>query len=200
MSRCRCGGWCVLAFLARTNCRRFACLQAAAEAVSFIPEEEGTSAYFIMSGFYDLMHLLVVFLERFGSPCNTMRIATLSMSRRNVQELATLYDSGKVSRLDLLTSDFFRRHDDDIFSELVTEFHARGQRVAAARSHCKVVTLLLDDGRRYVASRSPNLRTNKNLEQLTLSRDAELFGFYDGWLSDMVSAHEVRSDDYQRTG
>jgi hypothetical protein len=52
-----------------------------------------------------------------------MGAATLSLSRRNVQEMVALHDAGKVQRLDLLTSDFFRRHDDDIFAELVSEFH-----------------------------------------------------------------------------
>jgi hypothetical protein len=188
------------AFLARTNRRRFACLRAAAEALDILPAAEGEAVHLIMSGFYDLMHLLIALLDRFGSPCETMRVATLSLSRRNVQEMAALFDSGKVRRLDLLTSDFFRKHDDDIFAELVQEFHARGQRVAAARSHCKIVTVALDDGRRYALFGSPNLRTNKNLEQVCLSYDRELHGFYDAWLSDMVKSHEVGPKDSDPTG
>ena len=141
------------------------------------------------------MHLLIVLLDRFGVPCATMRIATLSLSRRNVQVMAALYDQGRVRRVDLLTSDFFRRHDDDIFAELVQEFARRGQRVGAARSHCKVVTMALDDGRRYVLEGSPNLRTNRNAEQFCLSRDPLLHGWYDAWLAEVVSAHEIRPSD-----
>jgi hypothetical protein len=178
------------AFLSRVHRRRFACLQAARDAVAVLPDE-GESVHLVMSGNFDLMHLLIAILGRFGSTCATMRVSTLSLSRRNVQEMAALLDTGKVRRLDLLASDFFRRHDDDIFAELVQEFRARGQRVAAARSHCKVVTLALDDGRRYVAAGSPNLRTNKNLEQLSLTRDRLLHGWYDAWLQDLVKAHEV---------
>ena len=137
------------AFMARVHKRRFASLQAAAEALAVLPDE-GQSLHGVMTGFFDLMHLLVVMLDRFGSPCDAMRIATLSLSRRNVQEMVALFDAGSVKQMDLLTSDFFRKHDDDIFAELVTEFQARGQRVAAARSHCKVVTMALADGRRYV--------------------------------------------------
>jgi hypothetical protein len=105
--------------------------------------------------------------------------------------MAALIDSGTVQRLDMLCSDFFRRHDDDIFAELVQEFRERGQRVAAARSHCKVVTMALDDGRRYVLEGSPNLRTNHNLEQFALTRDPALHGWYDAWLDEMVTRHEV---------
>jgi hypothetical protein len=187
------------AFLARTNRRRFACLRAAAEALDVLPGER-ESLHAIMSGVYDLMHLLIVLLQRFGSPALTMRIATLSLSRRNVAEMVTLYDSGRVRRLDLLTSDFFRKHDDDIFAELVKEFRERGQRVAAARSHCKLVTLALEDGRKYTLEGSPNLRTNKNQEQFALTRDPELFGFYDAWISETVAAHEIRPSDGPTTG
>jgi hypothetical protein len=178
------------AFLSRIHRRRFASLKAAAEAVDVLPDE-GETLHAIMSGYYDLMHLLVVLLDRFGSPCERIGVATLSLSRRNIQELVTLHDAGKVRHLDLLTSDFFRKHDDDIFAELVSEFHARGQRVAAARSHAKLVVMALADGRRYVLEGSANLRTNRNLEQFALTRDPGLYGFYDAWLDSMVTAHEI---------
>jgi hypothetical protein len=180
------------AFIARAHRRRFACLQAAAQAVDVLPEE-GETLHGLLTGFFDLMHLLIVMLGRFGSPCNTLRIATLSLSRRNVQEMVALFDMGKVRQLDLLASDFFRRHDDDIFAELVQEFQARGQRVAAARSHCKIVTLAIEDGRRYVLEGSANLRTNRNLEQFALSRDPDLHQHYDTWVSRMMAAHEIRA-------
>jgi hypothetical protein len=187
------------AFIARTHRRRFACLQAAADALDVLPEE-GESLHAVMTGLYDLMHLLIVLLDRFGSPCSTLRIATLSLSRRNVQEMVALFDMGKVRQLDLLTSDFFRKHDDDIFAELVQEFTARGQRVAATRSHCKVVTMALADGRRYVLEGSANLRTNRNLEQFCLSRDPELHQHYDTWLSGMMSGHEIKQNHGAATG
>jgi hypothetical protein len=182
------------AFLGRVHNRRFACLKAAEGALDLLPDA-GEDLHLVMDGTYDLMHLVVVLLRRLAAPCTALRVATLSLSRRNVQEMAALYDDGWVQRLDLLTSDFFRRHDDAIFAELVQEVTGRGQRVAAARSHCKIVTIALEDVRRYVLHGSPNLRTNKNLEQVCLSRDAGLHAFYDAWLSDMVARHEIRQND-----
>src|SRR5262245_45693853 len=91
------------AFLARTHQRRFACLRAAAEVLDVLPDE-GESLHAVMTGLYDLMHLLIVLLDRFGSPCRVLRIATLSLSRRNVQEMVALFDQGKVRQLSLLTS------------------------------------------------------------------------------------------------
>jgi hypothetical protein len=176
------------AFLCKLHRHRFACLQAAADAVHLLPEE-AESVHIIMTGYYDLLHLLIVLLERFGCRCEVLRIATLSLSRRNVQEMAALLDQGKARTLEILCSDFFRKHDEDIFKELCLEFHARGQRVAVARSHAKVVTIALDDGRRYVLSGSPNLRTNRNIEQIAVTRDPSLHAFYDQWLSEMMNNH-----------
>jgi hypothetical protein len=146
------------------------------------------------------MHLILALLGALGSPAHTMRIATLSLSAKNVSEMATILDAGQVRRLDLLCSDFFRKHDRDIFAGLVQEFHRRGQRVAAARSHCKIVTLALADGRRYVLEGSANLRSNHNLEQFALSRDAGLHQFYDAWLAGMVAKHEVHENDGTAAG
>jgi hypothetical protein len=187
------------AFLARTHRRRFACLRAAAEALDHLPAE-GESLHALMTGLYDLQHLIIALLDRFDSPCRTMRVATLSLSARNVAEMVALLDSGKVGRLDLLTSDFFRKHETEIMAELLTEFAARGQRVAAARCHAKVVTMALEDGRCYVLEGSANLRTNHNLEQFALARDPDLFAFYDAWLDGMVKTHEIGRKDHPQTG
>jgi hypothetical protein len=181
-------------FLARVHKRRFASLQAAAEALDVLPGE-GESLHAIMSGFYDLMHLLIVMLDRFESPCAVMRIGTLSLSARNVQEMVSLIDQGKVGKIDLLTSDFFRKNDEDIFQELLKEFGERSQRVASGRSHCKIITMHLRDDRRYTLEGSANLRTNRNAEQFCLSRDPELHAWYDTWLAGMVAKHEIKQNN-----
>lgn len=181
-------------FLTRTNRRRMACLKEARDVLPVLPAE-GETLHAIMTGTYDLMHLIIVLLDRLGSPCQQLRIATLSLLARNVTEMASLLDAGKVQRLDLLASDFFSRHDKAIFNELVQELSSRGQRVAAARSHCKVVCLALEDGRKYLLEGSANLRTNKNQEQFALTWDAALHDWYAVWLDDMVSKHECHASD-----
>ena len=183
----------------RAGRRRMACLREAADALEQLPAE-GETLHGLMTGTYDLMHLLVALLDALGSPCETMRVGTLSLSARNVAEMAALLGAGKVGRLDLLCSDFFRKHDKDIFAALLAQFHARGQRVAAARSHCKVVTLALEDGRRYALEGSANLRTNHNVEQFALSRGPQPHGWYDAWLGAMVSKYEVNESGSAAAG
>ena len=183
----------------RPGRRRMACLREAADALADLPAE-GETLHGLMTGTYDLMHLLVVLLGALGSPCLLMRVATLSLSARNVAEMAALLDAGTVKRLDLLVSDFARKHDKEIFAGLLAEFSSRGQRVAAARSHCKVVTLALADGRRYALEGSANLRTNHNVEQFALTRGPQPHAWYDAWLGAMVTKHEVHASDGAAAG
>lgn len=172
----------------RSARRRMAILAEAKAALEVIPDR-GDTLHAIMTGVYDLAHLLVALIERLASPVEQMRIATLSLSPKNVQELAGLMDAGSVRGLDVLVSDFFHKHDKSIFEELQQEVCKRGGRVAVARSHCKIVTLALEDGRRFVMEGSANLRTNKNLEQFALSECPELHEWYSGWLEQMMVKH-----------
>jgi hypothetical protein len=180
-------------FVTRTALRRMARLKTAEAALPLLPEE-GQTLHGLMCGSYDLMHLLIVLLDKLG-PCDQMQIATLSLSARNVTEMAAFLDASRVRHLSILVSDFFRRHDKVIFTELVAAFSKRNQRVAAARSHCKIVTLALEDGRRFTLEGSANLRTNSNIEQFALTQGVELYEWYSTWISEMVAQHEVRQDD-----
>jgi hypothetical protein len=177
-------------FISRTHKRRFACLQKATEAIDYIPEP-GETVYVLMTGLWDLLHGIISIIQRLPQPVE-MRIATLSLSKRNAQELAALIDQGAVSRLDMLVSHFFSKHDDDIYNELVLEMHKRKQRVAVARSHCKLVTIRAADGCSLVLEGSANLRTNRNVEQLALINDAPTFQFFDRWLDEVITRYAVK--------
>lgn len=175
----------------RINKRRLAAVAAAADVVQHVPAE-GEAFHGIMTGFYDLMHLLIALLRRLGCPCRSLRIATLCLSARNVQELCTLLDSGTVGAAPVLVSGFFRRQEKAVFSELLLELSRRGQKVAVAASHCKIITLDMEDGRRFTLEGSANLRTNRSLEQFALIHHAELHDHYATWLDGMIAKHEVR--------
>ena len=179
--------------LTRGRKRWLRAIRQADEALHTIPGP-GETFHAIQVGLFDLAHMVTALLGKLGSTCECMRIATLSLSAKNVAEMASWLDSGAVKKLDLLCSDFFRKHDKETFAELVQEFRQRSQRVAAARSHCKIITLSLADGRKFTLSGSANLRSNKSQEQWDLAQDPELHGFYDSWIDFMVSTYEVSND------
>ena len=182
-------------FLARVQQRRMAGIKRAAEILEVLPGP-GESLHALMLGYFDLLNVVLALLDRLDIPCLHLRIATLCFSVRNVSELAALLDTKQAAKIDLLTSDFQRKHDGAILGAAMQELAAlRGQRVAAARSHCKIVLLSLADARQYVIEGSANLRTSRNQEQFCLSQDGPLHEFYARWFDSMMDAHEIRAGE-----
>ena len=104
--------------------------------------------------------------------------------------MLSLLDARPGLALTLLVSSFFRDHNKGLFEAFADDLKAHPHaRLAAARSHCKVVCfdVSMDDG--LVFEGSANLRTNKNREQLAVFRDRPLHDWHAGWIDEMVSTH-----------
>jgi hypothetical protein len=181
----------------RGAARRTAQLAEAADALAVLPGP-GETVHALMTGRYDLMHLLVCLIDRLG-PVDAMRVATLSYNARNLAEMVRLLDTGAVRRLTLLCSQFFAEHNTELWDETLEEFRDRGQRAAAARSHAKVVTFAFASGRRLTLEGSANLRSNGNREQLLLADGAGLHDWH-AWIDEQVTRHEGDGTDHPAAG
>jgi hypothetical protein len=174
--------------LCRGLARRAAMLREAGAVLTVLPAP-GEALHALITGRYDLMHLLVCLLDRLG-PARAVRIATLSFNARNLTEMGRILDGPAPPRLTLLCSAFFRDHNRELWAETLQEFRQRGQRCAAARTHAKVITLELTSGAKLSLEGSANLRSNSNREQFALVNDAGLHGWHAAWIDDLVSQHE----------
>jgi hypothetical protein len=177
--------------VSRAAARRAAMLAAAADALAVLPGE-GQSVHCVMTGRYDLMHVVSLLLA--ARPADHARLATLSYNGRNLDEMLAIADAGHARTLTLLCSAFFRDHNKALFAETLAAFRARGWRCAAARSHAKIVCVSHTDGTATIMEGSANLRTNGNREQLTLFADRTLHDFHAGWIDALVSRHEGEND------
>jgi hypothetical protein len=174
--------------IGKAKARRTAQLAEAADVLTVLPGP-GETLHALMTGRYDLMHTVAALIGKIGR-CTDVRIATLSYNGKNLAEMVALLDAGAVGRMTLLCSAFFRDHNRELWAETLEQFRARGQRAAAARSHCKVVCLACTDGRRHSLEGSANLRTNSNREQFALTHDAAVHDWHAGWIDELVSRHE----------
>jgi hypothetical protein len=174
----------------KARLRRTAQLRAAADVLPHLPGP-GESVHTLLTGTFDFMLVLTCVIQQRPARCDHLRVTTLAFSRRNVQELAKLLDANLVGRLTLLSSDFHAKSNRSLYDGAVTELAtARGQRVASSRCHAKVACLAFEDGLRLVFEGSANLRTNKNVEQVTAINDAELHDWHAGWIDQKVD-HEA---------
>jgi hypothetical protein len=167
--------------------RRLVRLAKARDALAVLPGPS-EAVHALMTGRYDLMHVLVLLAEQLGT-LEHLRIATLSYNARNLAEMLNLLDERKVQALTLLCSAFFRDHNKELWVETLDEFRTRGQQAAAARTHAKVVTLETVAGEKYALEGSANLRSNGNREQLLIAQDAALHDWHADWIDELVTRH-----------
>jgi hypothetical protein len=181
--------------------RRTAMLREARDVLPHLPAR-GEALHALMTGRYDLMVLLTAILEQLPGACTHLRIATLSLKQRNSYELLTLIDAGKVARATVLCSEFFRDHNTGIYAGLQAELgkRPRGHRLAAARSHAKVVCMDLAAGDRLVLEGSANLRTNSNIEQFCLLNHAGLHDWHAQWIDDLVNRAQSNESGNREPG
>lgn len=182
---------------ARDLVRRTAMLKEAADVLPNLPAA-GQAVHALMTGRYDLMVLLACLIEQHGQVCDQLRIATLSLKQRNTFELVRLIDAGRVKHATLLCSEFFRDHNGSIYEgvhQAFTQRPAGKHRLAAARSHAKVVTMAFAGGDRLVLEGSANLRTNSNIEQFCLLNHAGVHDWHAQWIDNLVSRGQVHQND-----
>jgi hypothetical protein len=174
----------------RAELRRKAQLKTAAEVVPSLPKP-GESLHAIMTGFHDLMLVLTCVIQSRPTVCEALRISTLAFSKKNVAELARLLDTKWVGKLVLLASDYMARSNSSVFQGAVSELvEYRRQTVASARVHAKIACMSFADGIKLVFEGSANLRTNRNLEAISVVNDPELHDFHCAWIDDKVREHE----------
>ena len=89
---------------------------------------------------------------------------------------------------------FHREHSKELHEWAIGELTAfPGVKVAAARTHCKVVCFDIAEDDALVFEGSANLRTNKNREQLSVFRDPDLHQWHAGWIDELVGKDDGRT-------
>jgi hypothetical protein len=175
----------------KASLRRKAQLRKAAEIIPHLPGP-GESLHTLLTGYFDFALVLTCVLRSRPVPCDHARIATLSFGPKNTQEMARWLDEGLVRCLTLLCADFMAKASPKVYFGAVAELvERRGQTVGAARCHAKVVTLAFADGLRLSFEGSANLRTNRNLENLSVVNDPGLHDFHAAWIDAKVREHEI---------
>lgn len=161
----------------------------AAEAIGTLPRPD-QAIHLIVGGQFSLWDTVPAILA-LATPAtiDTLHLATLSFSTSNVTGLADLLDSGKVQRVTLLVSHYFRATSPEIALPAIAALEARGQRWFTVRNHTKLILAKLTDGRTIAIESSANLRSKANLEQMTLYGDPGVYTFHASWLDRLANAN-----------
>lgn len=127
------------------------------------PAEDGDMLHAITCGDFVFCDFILRLIEREGTP-RAMTATTLSLSLKNVEKLAAGDILRAIEALMIPIPTF---------------------RLTIGRSHAKV-TLLDYPDRAYVIESSANLRSSRNIEQITAKRCRDLHDFHLTWIEEFA--------------
>ncbi len=167
----------------RRTAERLAQVDKAATEIGTLPDIDET-IHMIMHGSYHGWSTVGGVLK-LASPATiaTLIVATLGFNAANASELLDMLDDGRVGCVRFVCSCYFQKSCPREFEVLRAGLESRGQQLAALRTHAKIIGCALTDGRQFVVETSANLRSCRNIEQLTLTQSASLFAFHDYWIT-----------------
>lgn len=173
----------------RHKCRDARKAEDAAAAIGKLPGPNQT-LHLAIGGKFALWHVVPAVVALTGRPIRELRIATLGFSRANIDELCQMIDAGQIGSAWLLCSLYFKGTSSEIFHHAREEIAKRPGRAffAAIRTHAKILLMKLDRGRTITVESSANLRSCKNIEQMTVIGAKAVYDFHAGWIDQLFAA------------
>lgn len=158
----------------------------AAKHLQAIPQP-GESLHLICNGNFAAWDFVPAVLK-LTEPATIRRldIVTLGFSKRNVAELASLMDAGTVEGVRFVFSHYFISTSKPESEFLYEQLPRRGAKIAAVRSHSKILLMELSTGENVVIETSADLRSCRNIEQFTICNDGGLLKFHQAWIDAVI--------------
>lgn len=158
----------------------------AIESLSEIPNPT-TAIHTIISGRFALWDYVPAVIQ-LGGTIESLYLATLGFSRKNMAELSAMLDAGQIGSVSLICSHYFKGTSNGIYEFAAEQLSARGQRFLSIRTHAKIVLIKLADGRTITLESSANLRSCKNIEQVFIAGLPDLHRFHSTWMDELFRA------------
>lgn len=165
---------------------RNAMRQTEADKVLEVLPGEAESIHLVLDGEFDLHNLIPRIVQLAGETVDSLDLATLGFNDATVQTLAELSDTGKVFRIRMVGSHYFRSVDTDLWNRAHAELTTRGHAVYIARNHAKLQLYRFASGRTVSIISSANLRSCKNAEAAVLFGSPEVFLFWRSVVDELI--------------
>ena len=172
------------------RCVKYEYAQALAKDIG--PLEEGEHINAIVSGNFIAGDFLEAYLFENDLMAEEILIATLSMSRENVDSLKNILDYRLIGRMGLIVSDFFFAHERKSgIEDIITHLGSGAFTLAVAGVHTKIALIKTTCGRHLVIGGSANLRSSMNVEQITLDNCQILYAFHREWMATILNNYQA---------
>lgn len=159
----------------------------AAEAIGELPGP-GEAVHIVISGRYSLWDCVPAVLDAGTRTIERLHVATLGFSRRNVEAMGRFLDSGMIRSLRLLCSHYFKGTSPHLYEFAAVELAKRpGAEFLSVRTHAKLLLIEFAGGKTLALESSANLRSCKNIEQLSIFGSPKLHAFHAAWIDQLFT-------------
>lgn len=165
----------------------------------------GYRAFAFVSGNFVFGDVLEALVERRKLAPKSVTIQTLSLSEENIDSLSNVVDmmEGRLERLRIILSVYFwghEHHPGQLVPYLYEALDVDGLDfdVAFASIHTKIVSVETMRGNHVVMDGSANLRSSRNIEQLRIECDDDLYAYVEGFSDRVFEAYSVLNKDEPR--
>jgi hypothetical protein len=161
--------------------------------------EEGEHINAIVSGNFIAGDLLEAYLFQNKLIAEEVIIATLSMSRENVDSLKNVQDYRLNGKMGLIISDFFFSHERKDGVQDIIKHLSNGQfALAVAGIHTKLTLIKTTCGQHIVIGGSANLRSSLNIEQITIDNCPIQYAFHREWMAEILNKYQATHEMLRR--
>lgn len=151
----------------------------AAQLAKSLKIEKDCSYFALVSGNFILGDIFEAIAVNQQIQFKRLDISTLSLSHDNVDSLRNLQMHNYAKEINLIVSDYFFAHErNDIIKYIYQELDRDDSfQLAVAGIHTKITTFETHTGLKIVIHGSGNLRSSRNVEQISIQENAELYEF-----------------------
>lgn len=164
----------------------------AAEMADGVEVRDGARTFAFVSGNYIFGDLLEALIDQGKILPERIVLMSLSMSQENIDSLIRIREKTGC-RIDLILSDYFYSHykkNNSLVGYIRKHLLSDGVSLSFAGTHAKIILAETKDVKMVIHG-SANLRSSRNIEQLSIECDRELFEFCDRYCSQIISAYNV---------
>ncbi len=157
--------------------------------------EKDSHIFAIVSGNFIYGDLIEAIVVENNANILEMTISTLSMSESNINSLAILLENDYCQKLNLMVSEYFYSHEkypNGLISNIYKELDQDNKfQLAVCGVHTKICLMRTEGGKYISIYGSANLRSSRNIEQLTIIENKEIYDFNYKWHMDLFEKYST---------
>lgn len=144
----------------------------------------GVVDHYVLNGTFDQYHIFQRFIELAGGAEEAL-LATWSIGRQTVTEIAADVAAGRIKRLLMITDAEHAKIHSEYYGLLMEALRGKEAKLILCNCHAKLAAFKDARGECYIMEGSANLTGNPRLENLNICRSTEVYNMYRALFADI---------------